>query len=92
MGRTVQLSQCLRARKLVTLDNLTRVKTHDEQTLCSFEEFSSKNHHRVGSVSHLNQGFELRAQVDKCDLPLILVLVKPLRAALQLDERLRFHG
>src|SRR6266702_5922048 len=61
MGRTLQLSQCLGTCKLITLDHLTWVKTHDEQTLCPFEQFSSKNQYCVGGVSHLSQGFALTA-------------------------------
>src|SRR6266702_3219112 len=71
MGRTLQLSQCLGIRKLITLDHLTWVKTHDEQTLC-LEQLSGKNQYCIDGVSHLSQGFALM-EVDQTNVKLTTV-------------------
>src|SRR6266571_8271838 len=61
MGRTLQLSQCLGTCKFIARDHLTWVETHDEQTLCPFEQLSGKNQYCVGGVSHLSQWLALTA-------------------------------
>jgi hypothetical protein len=65
MKRTLKLLDSLIPRKLVTENNLGRMKTHRQEVLCLAEKLSGEDEDEVGAVTHLRKA---RTSV-KCALP-----------------------